>query len=153
MGRTYTEITLKNPADITLAKAGVIPGSKIRQATVRALVDTGADELVITEALFHKLGLETVDLKTTCYANCATETVKVTDTVNVYWKNRCAPCRAIVVPDSNEVLFGAFPMEVMDLMVHPQNREVIGAHGDKMVSYCVSVRNPDPPTMLVGEEA
>jgi clan AA aspartic protease len=142
MGRTYTEITLKNPADLTLAKAGVIPGSKIRQATVQALVDTGADELVITEALFDKLGLDTVDLKETCYANSSTDTVKVTDTVNVYWKNRRAPCQALVVPGASEVLFGAYPMEVMDLMVHPKTREVVGVHGDKQVSLCVSVHNP-----------
>jgi hypothetical protein len=27
---------------------------------------------------------------------------------------------------------GAYPLEGLDLMVHPKTREVIGAHGDKI---------------------
>jgi hypothetical protein len=31
-------------------------------------------------------------------------------------------------------LLGAYPLEGMDLMVHPKNQEVIGAHGDKRLN-------------------
>jgi hypothetical protein len=37
----------------------------------------------------------------------------------------------VVLPGETEVLLGAFPLEGLDLMIHPKTNEVIGAHGDK----------------------
>jgi len=39
----------------------------------------------------------------------------------------------VVIPHANEVLLGAIPLEAMDLIVKPSNRELIGANGDKIV--------------------
>jgi hypothetical protein len=38
-----------------------------------------------------------------------------------------------VVPDAEEVLLGAIPLEDMDLIVYPARQELIGAHGDEVV--------------------
>jgi hypothetical protein len=38
----------------------------------------------------------------------------------------------VVLPGETETLLGAYPLEGMDLMVHPRRREVTGAHGDTM---------------------
>jgi hypothetical protein len=61
---------------------------------------------------------------------------QITELVRVYWKNRRAACEAVVVPGEEDVLLGALPLEAMDLMVHPRENEVVGAHGDK-VRYVV----------------
>ena len=37
----------------------------------------------------------------------------------------------MIIPGAKQVLFGALPMEAMDLMVNPVTQEVIGTHGDQ----------------------
>ena len=37
----------------------------------------------------------------------------------------------MIIPGAKKVLFGALPMEAMDLMVNPVTQEVVGVHGDK----------------------
>jgi hypothetical protein len=60
----------------------------------------------------------------------STVVYQITDGVEVHWKNRRTICPALVVPGADEILFGALPMEGMDLIVHPRKEEVVGAHGD-----------------------
>jgi hypothetical protein len=50
--------------------------------------------------------------------------------VEVRWKDREATCEAALFPGEDEILLGAYPLEGMDLMIHPQRQEVVGAHGD-----------------------
>jgi predicted aspartyl protease len=57
MSIVYTEITLKNEADIILAIQGYIKEHEVRQMTVETIVDTGAWTLVINEETRKKLGL------------------------------------------------------------------------------------------------
>jgi hypothetical protein len=57
---------------------------------------------------------------------------RITEFVEIRWKNRKAACEAVVLPGEDEILLGAYPLEGMDLMVHPQRQEVTGAHGDKI---------------------
>jgi clan AA aspartic protease len=135
MGLTRTEITLKNGADVVRAEAGVINKNQIRQTTVSALVDTGAGTLVITEALRQKLGLEVRGLHRARLANGAREMCRVTEPVEIQWRNRDTSCRAIVVPDAGEVLLGAIPLEDMDLVVDPARQELVGAHGDEVLYH------------------
>jgi hypothetical protein len=56
----------------------------------------------------------------------------MTEYVEVHWKDRKTACEAVVLSDEEEVLLGAYPLEGMDLMVHPQRQEVVGVHGDKV---------------------
>jgi hypothetical protein len=51
--------------------------------------------------------------------------------VAVRWKDREAACEAVVLPGETEILLGAYPLEGMDLMIHPQRQELTGAHGDR----------------------
>ena len=45
--------------------------------------------------------------------------------------NRGTTVHAMIIPGAKKVLFGALPMEAMDLMVNPVTQEVVGVHGDK----------------------
>jgi predicted aspartyl protease len=141
MGEVRTEITLVNVREASKAADGLIPESEVRRLTVNAVVDTSATSLIINEEIREKLGLRveetdevTGDLRS--LAGGIKSPCRVTETVKIYWKNRRATCEAVVIPDEEDVLLGALPLETMDLMVHPLENEVIGAHGDK-VRYVV----------------
>jgi clan AA aspartic protease len=94
------------------------------------MVDTGAGTLVITEKVRSQLGLNIMSKKLVSMANNAGETVQITEGVEIIWKNRKTLCRAWVIPGDGEILLGTIPLEDMDLMVNPSNRELVGAHGD-----------------------
>jgi len=121
MGMVYTEITLKNVKDETVAPE-----------TVTAIVDTGSLNLVITEELRRKLGLGVKGERTALIANGQRVTCKMTDAVEVYWKDRETVVPAMIIPGAEKVLLGAIPLEAMDLMVSPATQEVVGVHGDKI---------------------
>jgi clan AA aspartic protease len=134
MGIIYAEITLKNAKDVSNSEDGLIKESEIHQETVQAMVDTGCFSLVINEGLFQKLGLKVKGLRRASFANGEKEVCKVTEPVEIHWKNRSCSMNALVIPNSSEVLLGALPLEDMDLIINPAKQELAGAHGDEIVS-------------------
>ena len=132
MGEVHTEITLINIEDRSAAHRGFIPQEQVRQLTVNALVDTGAWTLVINEETRQKLGLKVKETGEATLAGGIKAPCQTTEFVVVRWKDREAACAAVVLPGETEILLGAYPLEGMDLIVHPQRREVTGAHGDRM---------------------
>jgi clan AA aspartic protease len=132
MGEVYAEITLINNGDRIAANRGFIPQEQVRQLTVNALVDTGTWALVINEDIRQKLGLNVKETKEATLAGGIKAPCQITEFVVVSWKNREAACEAVVLPGESEILLGVYPLEGMDLMIHPQRQEVVGAHGDTM---------------------
>ena len=53
--------------------------------------------------------------------------------IEVIWKDRRTICVALVLPNADEVLLGAIPLEALDLMIHPRLEEVVGVHGDQVL--------------------
>ncbi|GHU44960.1 hypothetical protein FACS1894190_16820 [Spirochaetia bacterium] len=102
------------------------------------MVDTGAGTLVINEEVREKLGLEIKGLRGARFANGAREVCKVTEPIEILWKERYCSCSALVVPGTSEVLLGAIPLEDMDLIVNPAGRELAGAHGDEAVTMVMT---------------
>ena len=133
MSVVHTEITLKNAIDAGNARQGIITEQEIRQITVQVLVDSGAWTLVINESTREKLGLEIVDTDSGTLADGTKEIYDVAGPIEVVWKNRRTICVALVLPDADEILLGAIPLEALDLMIHPRLEEVVGAHGDQVI--------------------
>jgi hypothetical protein len=131
MSTFKTEITLENPRDAGNAAEGMIKETEVRRLTVDALVDTGAWTLVINEDTRAKLGLRILGTGTSEVADGVMATGFLTEPVLIYWQDRHTACEAFVLANETEVLFGALPMEGMDLMVYPNGEKLIGAHGDK----------------------
>ena len=132
MSLVRTEITLKNASDVIDCKRGNIKESEIRQMTLDVTVDTGAWTLVINEEFREKLGLEVTGIDDGTLADGTKIEYDMAGPVEILWKNRRALCDALVLPDANEVLLGAIPLEIMDLTINPR-RELVGAHGDKIM--------------------
>ena len=133
MGTVYEIITLKNASDVADAERGIIAEEAVRETTVNALVDTGSGTLVISEEIREKLGLRIRGLRSATLANDKKEICKVTEPVEIHWKNRNTTCPALVSSGWGEILLGSIPLEDMDLMVNPVKRELVGVHGDEIV--------------------
>jgi len=132
MGNVFAEITVKNVKDMGRAQDGHITENNIRSVTLTAVVDTGATTLVIDEKTFNQLGLSVVEKRDINLAGGGRMECKVTDPVHIQWKNRFAVVNAVVLPEGKPLL-GVIPLEFMDLMVDPVNRELVGVHGDNAV--------------------
>jgi len=133
MGIVRTAITLKNVRDIFKAEDGVIKEQEIRQITINALVDTGSWTLVINEAIREELGLTVTRTESGTLADGTHSVYNLVGPLKVSWKDRHVICEALVLPDAEEVLLGAIPLEAMDLTINPRKEEVVGAHGDQIV--------------------
>jgi len=132
MGNVFAEITVKNSGDITRLSDGQIAEKDVRSVTLTAIVDTGARTLVINEEIFKQLGLFVMETRYVNVAGGARVLCKVTEPVDIYWKNRFASVSAIVMPEGKPLL-GLIPLEFMDLMVDPVNQELVGVHGDEQI--------------------
>ena len=133
MGLVYENITIKNAGDVINVERKIMQESEVRQIKVLAMVDTGADTLVINESMQQELGLKLMGERQVSLANDANEMCKITEPVMVYWKERSAVTRAIVLPGASEVLLGAIPLEEMNVMVDPKSQSLVGIHGDEII--------------------
>jgi predicted aspartyl protease len=131
---TFNEtITLTNARDTINAKTGLVPEATVRSLTVDACVDTGAWFLVINEKIRATLGLELTGTDTATLANGSTQEYPTTESVEFRWKDRKKSMNALLIPDADEVLFGALCMEALDLMADPVDECLKGRHGDKAI--------------------
>jgi len=136
MGNVFAEITVKNSRDLFNARDGIISENDVRTLTLNALVDTGASTLVINEDMCQKLGLSIEEIRFANLAGGSRMECKITEPVQICWKERKASCNALVFPGGNALL-GLIPLEFMDLMVDPVRQELTGAHGDQIVTLAM----------------
>jgi clan AA aspartic protease len=135
MGNVNVTIGIRNIFDVKAYKCGLLAESEIRQATVEALVDTGARTLVINRELFEQLGLMEDYKQTATYANNSKTVCTLTEPVEIHWEDRSFSVPAIVLDDIPRILLGVIPLEGMDLIVDTVNEKLIGANGDKSVYF------------------
>lgn len=117
MGIAHASLELRNPVQPQLAAL-----------RVRALADTGAMYLCIPRHVAIQLGLAAREQREVTLADGTRATVDYVGPVEVRFANRRCFVGAMVLGD--EVLLGAIPMEDMDLVVHPQTRQVT-VHPDR----------------------
>jgi hypothetical protein len=125
------EITLVNATDAVNARNGLIPDTKIRRQTKQAMPDTGSWTLVINEATRQELGLGIKGSIRATLADGSTSTYNQTETLDIQWKDRSTTQQALLVPEAEDILPGALPLEALDLMVDPVNERLVGVHGDQ----------------------
>ena len=89
---------------------------------VEALADTGATFLCVPAAVAEALRLETYEHREATIADGSRRRVPYVGPLAVHFKNRTAFVGALVMGE--RVLLGAIPMEDMDLVVRPRDRQV-----------------------------
>ena len=129
---TFNEtITLSNVKDEARVEAGIM--KEVRTVTVEACVDTGSWFLVLNEETRAALGLKTTGTDTATLADGSTVEYPVTEPVEFRWKDRKKSMNALLIPDADEVLFGALCMEALDVIADPVDECLRGRHGDKAI--------------------
>lgn len=89
---------------------------------VEALADTGSVHLCIPQHVCDRLQLEKIADKTVTLADGTGRLVPYVGPIELRFKNRIGFTGALVMGD--QVLFGAIPMEDMDLVVIPRTGEI-----------------------------
>ena len=112
MGLAYATIELRNAQRPDLKPLTID----------NALVDSGATHLCIPEHVRIQLELDAADSKEVSMADGSVKLVPYVGPIEVRFANRRGYTGALVMGD--EVLFGAIPMEDMDLVVIPKTGEL-----------------------------
>ena len=112
MGQIFAQIELANARRDDLAPM-----------TIEALVDTGALHLCIPGAVAAQLDLPVLDRRQVTVADDMVMTVDYVGPVRVRFANRQCLVGALVL--GNQPLFGAIPMEDMDLVISPARQALV----------------------------
>jgi clan AA aspartic protease len=112
MGLTYTDIEVEN----LFSK---------RRMTVHALVDSGAVFMIVPEHVALQLGydLEEVSQREVILADGSRKSVPMIGPLRVHFAGRYCDLSALAFGD--EALFGAVPMKMMDLVLHPATQTLM----------------------------
>jgi clan AA aspartic protease len=109
MGIAYADIEIENLL-------------KKRRMAVKSLVDSGSIFLTVPEHIAVQLGFDTeeVSVREIILADGSRKAVPMIGPLRVYFADRYCDLSALVMGD--EALFGAVPMEMMDLVLHPASQ-------------------------------
>ena len=125
MGLVFAEIELINGEDIAVNHRGYLPENEIRRTTSRALVDTGALDLVINEEIQKQLKLPVLHRRTIWLADETQREIDMVGPVEVRFENRSTIVKAVVLPGAEHVLLGAIPLEGLDVFIDPLGERLI----------------------------
>ncbi|MEP7267668.1 MAG: retroviral-like aspartic protease family protein [Saprospiraceae bacterium] len=125
MGLIYADIELINAIDIGLAKRNIIGEEEIKRMNVKMLVDTGSIYMCINETVQEQLQLSIVEKRKGQLAVGSIVEYEVAGPIEVRFENRRCVVDAMVLPEDNEMLLGAIPLEDMDVLVHPYRQELV----------------------------
>ena len=92
----------------------------VRTATIRGLVDTGATRLVLPAQIVQQLNFPEQGMTQVRYADHRRAERQVVSQVQVYLLGRTGSFTAVVEPDREDALIGAFVLEELDLLVDPR---------------------------------
>jgi clan AA aspartic protease len=135
MGYVYAEIELTSEKDLLSYQDGNLPEDKIKRVTVRALVDSGAYNLVINEEIKDQLNLPVRGTQTINLADETLLEVEIVGPVEVRFEDRTTSVRAYVLPGLEEILLGAIPLEGLDVIIDPLRERLLVNPPETTKSY------------------
>jgi clan AA aspartic protease len=125
MGYVYADIELTNEEDVALSRRGYLPENQIKKVTTRALVDSGAYDLIINREVQEQLNLRVLGKRPIKLADETIVEVDIVGPVEVRFETRATTVRALVLPDTEEVLLGAIPLEGLDVIIDPLRERLL----------------------------
>ena len=134
MGYIYAEIELTNGDHLALNRHGMMPEDEIKRVTCKALVDSGAWDLVINEDIQKRLNLPLLRRGSVKLADETWLDVDLVGPVEVRFEDHFTTTTAVVLPGTSEVLLGAYPLQGLDAF--------IDAKGERLLVHPDSPDNP-----------
>ena len=131
MGRVVVSAMIESLEDLYRVQRGELTAAQVRRVEVMdALVDTGATALSLPRRLVEQLGLLPIRTRR-AVTTAGIRDVPTFGAVKLTVQDRDCICDVTEVDDACPVLIGQVPLELMDLVVDPGRRQLIGnpAHG------------------------
>jgi clan AA aspartic protease len=126
MGKVLVAAKIENVVDLYLANKGAIPQEEVRRVEVpEALVDTGATTLSMPGRMIRQLGLEPLRTRQ-ARTTAGIATFNVFGTVRLTIQGRDCTLDVTEVPEDCPVLIGQVPLELLDFVVDPRKRQLVG---------------------------
>ena len=125
MGYVYADIQLTNEDDLAFKRRGWAAEAEIRRVRTKALVDSGAYDLIINEGIQNQLNLPVLGKRTIKLADESLLDVDIVGPVEVRFEDRATTVRALLLPDTEEVLLGAIPLEGLDVIIDPLRERLL----------------------------
>jgi predicted aspartyl protease len=122
MGLVVVEFSVANNVDVAKAAEGSLPPDQVRQVQVKGMVDTGANWLVLPQAVATELGLPPTKPMLVRFGDGRLEFRDVVEQAWVEIFDRHGTFRAIVEPHRPDALIGAIVLEDLDLLVDGSNQ-------------------------------
>lgn len=122
MGKVMPRVTLTNEVDRDEARRGMAVA--VRTVDIDALVDTGATMLALPADVVLALGLPASGTRVVRFADGRREEVPRVGPLRLEILGRDTICEALVLPAGTPALIGQIPLEALDLVVDPKNREL-----------------------------
>jgi len=122
MGRVIIKVKISNYGDQLAVSEGRKRLEEVRQVEVEGLVDTGATLVVLPEGIVRQLGLTINRTAPVIYADGRVGEIEVAGGAYLEIKGRYAEVECLVEKDTDQVLIGQVPLEVMDWHVDLKER-------------------------------
>jgi len=120
-----TKLKLTNFSDVMGFREGRLSEDQIRSIEIDALVDSGAVDLVIPEDAADLIGAGLIGLRPVRFADGRVSELRFVGGFLAEILGRDYVASAYVTPRGTRALIGQIPLEALDLVVNPRNREVI----------------------------
>lgn len=126
MGKVVVPARIENLEDLMKAKGGNLAPASVRHVDVaEALVDTGATMLSLPSRLIQELGLSRHRTRTSRTTGGIVST-GIYEPVRLTVQGRDCVIEVAEIPDDCPVLIGQIPLEMLDFVVDPTQRRLIG---------------------------
>ncbi len=125
MRYVYADIQLTNEDDLAFHRRGWAAENELRRVTTTALVDTGAYDLVINKEIQEQLQLPLIGKRPVRLADESIMEVDLVGPVELRFEGRIAIVTAVVVPNAEEALLGAIPLECLDVIIDPLRERLL----------------------------
>lgn len=125
MGYVYAEIQLTNEDDLAFHRRGWAAENEIRRVTTKALVDSAAYDLIINKETQEQLQLPVLGQRLIKLADESIMEVDIVGPVEVRFESASTTVRALVLPNTEEVLLGAIPLEGLDVIIDPLRERLL----------------------------
>jgi predicted aspartyl protease len=135
MGRVLTEALVENLRDLFAVEEGRAQPEAVRHvALTDALVDTGATTLALPVRYVRQLGLSKKRERSAVSPH-GRGPISIYEPVRLTIQGRDCVVEVMEVPDEVPALIGQIPLEMLDFVIDPQSRRLIGnpAHGGEQM--------------------
>ena len=126
IGPVYADIELLNYADLVLNRHGHRADTDIRRIKRRALVNSGAWDLIINREIKEQLDLRVFEVRTVRFPDESLREVEIVGPVEVRFENHDATVTAIILPEAEEVLLGRLPLAALNVFIDRESKQLLG---------------------------